>query len=75
MAFLLSEILTALYSLQGSSTLGHHRGPPLAECEELAQTDPDGSQMATNNLSCPHPTKGAQTSDDFLAIYGLQRQR
>lgn len=24
---------------------------PLAECEELVQTDPDGSQMVTNNLS------------------------
>lgn len=41
----------------------HPRGPSLAECEELVQTDPDESQ---DNLSCPHPTRGAQTSDDSL---------
>lgn len=48
------------------------RPPPstlsIAECEELVKTDPDGSQMATDNLSCPRPTKGAQTSDDFWQI-------
>lgn len=49
-------------------TIGVQPPPPLAECEELVQTDPDGSQMATDNLSCPRPTKGAQTSDDFWQI-------
>ena len=42
--------------------------PPLAEFEESVQTDPDGSQMATDNLSCPFPTEGAQPSDDSWLV-------
>lgn len=42
--------------------------PPLAECEDSVQTDPDGSQIAADNLSCPLPTKGAETSDDSWLV-------
>lgn len=32
------------------------------------QTDPDGSQMATDNLSCPLPTIDMQASDDSWQV-------